>query len=253
MFWTLLTPTGHRGAEIPHCTGLVVYPVCYRLAGSTEGRQRPPTQIQNDSGLSQGLSALASTGAWRPDKGVELEIINNGLIQRVAARLSLGLSVVFLALLATLHVLEPEFNSGHLISEYQLGDYGFLMSLAFCLLGVSALLLAVSLRPRLHTRGERVGWWWLLIIGAAFFVAGVFPPVQIPLIIGYLHGISGLVSIFGSPIAFTLIGRSLASNEPEFLLSHRMRWATLAVWGGLGLFLASLNSLAKRTRRCRRG
>src|SRR5262249_21635231 len=116
-----------------------------------------------------------------------------------AARLSLGLCVVFLALLATLHVLEPEFNSGHLISEYQLGDYGFLMSLAFCLLGVSALLLAVSLWPRLHTRGGRIGSCWLLIIGAAFFVAGVFPPVQTPLIIGYLHGISGLVAIFGSP------------------------------------------------------
>jgi hypothetical protein len=32
-------------------------------------------------------------------------------------------------MLTMLHFLEPEFNSGHLISEYQLGDYGFLMSL----------------------------------------------------------------------------------------------------------------------------
>jgi hypothetical protein len=44
-----------------------------------------------------------------------------------------------------------------LISEYQLGDYGFLMSLAFCLLGANALLLALSLRPRLRTRGGHVG------------------------------------------------------------------------------------------------
>ena len=65
--------------------------------------------------------------------------MHNSTIPRVAARLSLGLSVAFLALLTMLHVLEPEFNSGHLISEYQLGDYGFLMSLAFCLLGASAL------------------------------------------------------------------------------------------------------------------
>jgi hypothetical protein len=76
----------------------------------------------------------------------------------------------------------------------------------------------------------------LLVIGAAFFIAGVFPPVQTPVIIGYLHGISGL----GSPIAFTLIGRSLARSEPQLLLSHRLRWATLAAWGGLGLFLASV-------------
>jgi hypothetical protein len=166
--------------------------------------------------------------------------MGKGTISWIAARWSLGLSLAFVALLAVLHVLNPEFNSGHLISEYQLGDYGFLMSLAFCLLGASAFLLALSLRPRLRTRGGRVGWWGLLVIGTAFFIAGVFPPVQTPLIIGYLHGISGLVAIFGSPIAFTLIGRSLASNEPEFLLSHRIRWATLAAWGGLGLFLASL-------------
>jgi hypothetical protein len=165
-----------------------------------------------------------------------LEIMNNGIIQRIAARLSLGLSVAFLALLIVLHVLEPEFNSGHLISEYQLGDYGFLMSLAFCLLGASAVLLALSLGPRLQRRGGRVGWLGLLAIGAAFFIAGVFPPVPTHVIIGYLHGISGLVAIFGSPIAFTLIGRSLAHSEARF----RLQWATLVAWGGLCSFLASL-------------
>src|SRR5262245_31559610 len=169
---------------------------------------------------------------------------NNGTIPRIAARLSLGLSVTFLALLAMLHVLEPEFNSGHLISEYQLGDYGFLMSLAFCLLGASALLLASSLGPRLRTQGGRVGCRGLLVIGAAFVIAGVFPPVQTPVIVGYLHGISGLVVIFGSPIAFTLIDRSLAGSEPQFLLSHRLRSATLVAWGGLLLFLASLTVIS---------
>ncbi len=62
----------------------------------------------------------------------------------------------------------------------------------------------------------------------------------ISVIIGYLHGVSGLLAIFGSPIAFTLIGRSLASSEPQLLLSHRLRWATLAARGGLGSFLASV-------------
>ena len=83
--------------------------------------------------------------------------MNNGTISRMVARLSLWLSVTFLVLLAMLHVLEPEFNSGHLISEYQLGDYGFLMSAAFCFLGASALLLALSFGPRLRTREGRVG------------------------------------------------------------------------------------------------
>ncbi len=161
-------------------------------------------------------------------------------IPQIATRLSFGLSVAFLALLTALHVLEPEFNWGHLISEYQLGEYGFLMSLAFRLLGASARLVALSLGRRSPTRGGRVGQRGLLVIGAAFFVAGVFPPVQTPVIIAYLHGISGLVVIFGSPITFTLIGRSLARSQTRYPLSHRLRLATLVAWGGLSLFLTSL-------------
>jgi hypothetical protein len=164
---------------------------------------------------------------------------HNGTIPRIAARLSLALSILFLALLAMLHVLEPEFNSGHLISEYQLGDYGFLMSLAFCLLGASAALLALPFGPWLRTRGGHVGWWGLLAVAAAFFIAGVFPPVQTPVLVGYLHGIAGLVVIFGSPITFSLIGRGLARSEPRFPLSW-LQWATLVAWAGLWLFLASL-------------
>jgi hypothetical protein len=167
--------------------------------------------------------------------------MGKGTNSRIAARLSLGLSLAFLALLAVLHVLEPEFNSGHLISEYQLGDYGFLMSLAFCLLGASALLLALSLRASpAHARWTC--WWGLLVIGTAFFIGGVFPPVQTPVIIGYLHGVSGLVAIFGSPITFTLTGRSLACSDVLSLLSRRLQWATLTAWCGLAVFLASLTS-----------
>jgi hypothetical protein len=92
----------------------------------------------------------------------------------------------------------------------------------------------------LLTQSGRVGRWGLFVIGSAFFTAGVSPPVQTPLIVGYLHGISGLVAILASPIAFTLIDRSLAGSEPQALLSHRLRWATHVAWSGLGLFLASL-------------
>ena len=143
--------------------------------------------------------------------------MNDGIIERMPALLSLGLSVAL----------------------YQLGAYGFLMSLAFCLVGASAILVALSLGPRLHTRGGRTGWWGLLVIGTAFFISGVFPPVQTP-VIGSLHGISALVVIFGSPIAFTFIDRSLARSEPQLLLPNRLRWATLLAWGGMGLFLVSL-------------
>jgi len=137
-------------------------------------------------------------------------------------------------------VLEQDFNSGHLISEYQLGDYGFLMSLAFCCLGFSALLLSFSLGPRLRTPRGRAGLVALLAIGVAFFAGGVFPPVQRPVMIGYLHGISGLVAIFGSPMSFILIERSLALSEGGSKFTRHLRWTTLLAWVSLWLFVLSL-------------
>jgi hypothetical protein len=83
----------------------------------------------------------------------------------VQARLSLGLVATFLGLLALLHFLEPEFNSGHLISEYQLGRHGWMMSLAFCSFGIGAMLLAQGLPPHPSTRSGRLGLRGLWLIG----------------------------------------------------------------------------------------
>jgi quinol-cytochrome oxidoreductase complex cytochrome b subunit len=54
------------------------------------------------------------------------------------------------------------------------------------------------------------------------------------------YSASGLVAIFGSPMTFTLISRSLARSEARSLLSRRLLWATLVAWVGLWFFLVSL-------------
>jgi hypothetical protein len=95
---------------------------------------------------------------------------------RVKATLAIGLCVAFLAILSLLHVLEPEFNPPHLISEYQLGRFGWLMSLAFFCLGAASLALFAAARQEIHTRPGRFGIWGLLIIGVAYFCGGIFPP-----------------------------------------------------------------------------
>jgi hypothetical protein len=53
---------------------------------------------------------------------------------------------VFVALVALLHVLEPETNDSDAISEYALGDYGLLMNAAFVAAGVGVAALAAGLR-----------------------------------------------------------------------------------------------------------
>src|SRR5215510_15025792 len=92
------------------------------------------------------------------------------------ATLAIGFCVAFLAILSVLHVLEPEFNPPHLISEYQLGRFGWLMSLAFFCLGAASLALFAAARQEIHTRPGRFGICGLLIIGVAYFCGGLFPP-----------------------------------------------------------------------------
>src|SRR5262245_55228236 len=94
-----------------------------------------------------------------------------------AARISFGFALAFVVILATLHVLEPDFNAGgHLISEYELGRYCWLMSLAFFCLGGASLALWYAIKPDLVTMSGRIGEWWLLLTALAYFGAGLFYP-----------------------------------------------------------------------------
>src|SRR5262249_60306193 len=114
------------------------------------------------------------------------------------ATLAIGFCVAFPAILSVLHVLEPEFNPPHLISEYQLGRFGWLMSLAFFCLGAASLVLFAVARQDVRTRPGLFGTWGLLIIGAAYFCGGIFPPDPKRLVRGLLRGLGGMIGIFSS-------------------------------------------------------
>ena len=158
----------------------------------------------------------------------------------VAGYVSVASVIVFLILLVVLYFLEPEFNPPHVISEYQLGRFGWLMSLAFFCLGSGSLFLARALWPDLRTQGGRFGLAWLLLIGAAYFSAGIFAPNPASIIESRLHGLSGIVVILSSPIVFTLLSRSLVQTERWSGVSRLLKWATLLVWLGLLSFWVSI-------------
>jgi hypothetical protein len=157
----------------------------------------------------------------------------------VRARLSLGLVATFWGLLAMLHVLEPAFNSGHLISEYQLSRHGWMMSLAFCSLGIGAMLLAQVIQRYLATGSGRLGRRGLWLIGAALVAAGLFPPIGTKPVLAYVHGLAGLVVILAAPIVFLLVTWSVAHQPAWSGISREMRWATALAWVGLLSFLGS--------------
>jgi hypothetical protein len=154
--------------------------------------------------------------------------------------LAIGLCVAFLAILSALHVLEPEFNPPHLISEYQLGRVGWLMSLAFFCLGAASLALFAAAKQRIHTKPGRVGIWGLLIVGVAYFCAGSFPPDPRWFVSRLLHGIGGLVVIFGSPMAFTLVSNGFVRNEAVVTSARPLIWTAGLTWVSLFLFYGSI-------------
>jgi hypothetical protein len=176
-----------------------------------------------------------------------------------SARISIGFVIAFAVTLAVLHALEPEFNSdGHLISEYELGRYGWLMALAFFSMAGASLALWFALRDDLHTTAGRIGRWWLLLIALAYVGAGRFFPddstglglpvdparvdrgALAPTVNATLHGLSGGTVIASSPIVFTLLSRSLAANPRWASRAPALRWPTWLAWIGLAAFPVSL-------------
>ena len=152
----------------------------------------------------------------------------------------IGLAVAFLCILSLLHVWEPEYNPPHLISEYQLGRSGWLMSLAFFCLAAASIALFAAARHHINTTPGHFGTWGLLIIGVAYFVAGIFPPDPQRFLASLLHGIGGLVVIFGSPIVFTFVSRGFAGKEASETAPRPLVWTAALTWLGLSLFYGSI-------------
>ena len=67
-------------------------------------------------------------------------------ISQTAARLSFAGAATFLVLLAALHFIKPELDSLlRMVSEYEIGRYGWLMVLAFLFLALSCIALFVCI------------------------------------------------------------------------------------------------------------
>src|SRR5262245_1387767 len=160
---------------------------------------------------------------------------------RYFSRTALAAVVVFLILLAALHFIEPEFDPARrLISEYELGRYGWVMSLAFFALGVGELAMLQSTWDSSAIKRSRIGRGWFLAISLALFGAGMFYPYTPPNLSSYLHGVCGAIVILTFPIAATLYSAGLAHGQAWTASQGRLRWATVLVWVGLLAFAGSI-------------
>jgi len=167
-------------------------------------------------------------------------------VSPTAARLSFAGAATFAGLLAALHFIEPELDpSWHFISEYAIGDYGWMMVLALLSLALSYLSLLVAIRSQLRTIAGRIGLALLLVSALGLTIAAIFTTDPITVsedaltTEGTLHNLGGTLGI-AQPFAAALIGWKLARNPAWSSAKRPLLWATgLALVG----FVASFFSL----------
>ena len=167
-------------------------------------------------------------------------------ISGTAASLSFAGAATFVLLLAALHIIKPELDpSWRFISEYAIGENGWLMELTFLSLALSYVALFITIRTQLRTILDRIGLALLLVsaaglIMAAFFTTDPITTSQDAMTTeGSLHAFGGTLG-FAMPFAALLVSLGLARSRTWAPARRSLLWSTgLALIG----FLVSLFSL----------
>lgn len=164
---------------------------------------------------------------------------------RSAARLAVATASLFLMLLASLHIIKPEYEpSWRLISEYAIGRFGWVMVLAFLSLALSCVSLSLAIRSSVNTRAGKIGLFFLLLSATGMIIAAIFTADPITATQGQLtthgtlHGLGGLLGIPGFPVAALLISLSLRRNPAWRSAKRPLLLTTGLVWFSLLAFVA---------------
>lgn len=152
-----------------------------------------------------------------------------------AARLAIATAATALLLLASLHVLSPEFNPAwRMVSEYAYGQYAWVLSLMFLAWGMSAWAVAVALWSHVRTNAGKVGVGFLVIAGIGEAMASVFDITH-----DTGHSIAGLLG-FGFPIAALLVSVSLGRTQAWHGAKKPLLWIANLSWISVVLLGATL-------------
>lgn len=170
-----------------------------------------------------------------------------------AASLSMGLAIIFLLLLAALHLLKADLDpSWHFISEYEIGRHGWLMRAAFLFLAGSNLAILAAVRPAV--RGV-IGW-----MGMVFFfvgtigtvMAGLYAPDSITTApemateSGRMHNLGGSLGLAGI-VGTWLVSASLLRADSWRSARRAVTLATAIVTVGFLIAFVSIATLAARS------
>jgi len=139
-------------------------------------------------------------------------------------------------LLASLHVLSPEFApSWRMVSEYAFGHYGWVLSLMFLSWAISSWALAVAIWSQVTTKAGKVGLWFLVVAGIGEAMASVFDVTHTA-----GHSIAGLLGVGGFPVAALLLSAGLGRSQAWRGARRRLLWIANLSWISVILLVATL-------------
>ena len=154
---------------------------------------------------------------------------------RPAARLAFTTSAIFILLLAGLHGLRPDLDpTWRFISEYELGDYGWVMRLAFACLAISCVSLFVTIKSQITGAFGYIALALLLLAAFGMALAAVFVPDPV----NKLHEVGAMLDHL--PFAAPVINWRL-SKHPNWIRSRRtLFWTAGMPLIGLMVFIGSM-------------
>lgn len=163
----------------------------------------------------------------------------------VSATISIVFAVIFLAILLVLHFLKRELDpSWRMISEYEIGRFGWMMRLAFFCWGASVLALLVTIWPYLQPVGGIISRGWFALIVIALVGAGIFKTDPITAStssrVNTIHKICGTVVILTFPIAANLALPSLLHQSPWSDSRGLVIFGMVLAWVGMAAYFATI-------------
>lgn len=164
------------------------------------------------------------------------------------AKLSIAAVIIYHLLITSLIFIRKDLDpSWHPLSDYAIGTYGWVMSLAFIISSFSYGTLLFNIKSHLKGFFGKLGLFVLFICFVGTFCVGMFttdPLTTAPDKIsttGLIHMYSGMAGLFLLPIAALLINLSIALKNNSWAAKKVLIWTSVIPLLGLVGFIIHLS------------
>ncbi|MET0593904.1 MAG: DUF998 domain-containing protein [Polyangiaceae bacterium] len=163
------------------------------------------------------------------------------LFARIA---QIAAALAVLALLV-LHLVRPELApADHMISEYAVGSYGWVMTLSFVGFAVASFALLGAAASHVKTWPGRIGLVFLALAGVGSLIGGIFaidPTTTDPekmSFSGHMHGVGFMIGVPSELLTVLLL--SIAARKVEAWSAPKLAVLAGLVWASLGVMIPLL-------------